>query len=132
MRHRGLRGVPSLCLLLSLSWVVVAFAQPAWRHGILLESSPKDGETVSGVTRLDLRFNSRIDPAFSRLRLSSGPPRHLSAAAPLALEAPAPDRVSATVGPLSPGPYTVHWQVFAKDGHLSHGRSSFELAREPK
>jgi len=30
--------------------------------------------------------------------------------------------------PLAPGLYTVHWRIFTRDGHLSHGRFSFQVA----
>ncbi len=30
--------------------------------------------------------------------------------------------------PLAPGLYTVHRRIFTADGHLSHGRFSFQVA----
>jgi methionine-rich copper-binding protein CopC len=63
-----------------LSLVVVASAQPARGHGVLLDSAPKGGETVELVKRLELRFNNRIEP--SDLALLRWPPRR---PAPLSL-----------------------------------------------
>lgn len=53
-----------------LSLIVVMSAQPAAGHGVLLESVPRASETVAVVTRLDLWFNSRMEPAFSKVRLT--------------------------------------------------------------
>lgn len=110
-------------LLLLMGW-----AGPAVAHGILLESTPKSGETVAvGVSQVALRFNSRIEPTLSRLRLT-GPPGDVarlraepSAAGPNWLAAALPD--------LQTGLYTVHWRVFTVDGHVTHGSFSFHVAR---
>lgn len=114
-----------------LLWSVVLFGIPAQAsaHGILLESTPRSDETVAlGVSRVDLRFNSRIEHPLSRILLT-GPlgervplPARLSGTA-------GPDRLTATLPILPPGLYTVHWRVFTVDGHLSHGRFSFQIAQ---
>jgi methionine-rich copper-binding protein CopC len=71
--------------------------------GVLLESVPKARETVAVVKRLDLRFNSRIEPA-------------------------GPNWLTAPLPPLEPGLYTVRWRVLTVDGHLSGGSFSFRVA----
>jgi methionine-rich copper-binding protein CopC len=110
-----------------LSLVVVVFAQPAAGHGILLESAPQARETVAVVKRLDLRFNSRIEPAFSGVRLiaPSGEEMRLHA---VVSEPAGPNWLTASLPPLGPGLYTVRWRVFTVDGHLSNGSFAFRVA----
>jgi len=110
--------------------VLVVVPAPAAAHGILLESTPKAGEIVPpGLRVLDLRFNARVESRLSKLRLAgpSGEDVPLS-------EEPAnsarPGRLAATPPPLAPGAYTVRWQIFTGDGHLSHGRFSFQVGSE--
>jgi methionine-rich copper-binding protein CopC len=110
-----------------LSLVVVASAQRAAGHGVLLESVPRASETVAVVTRLDLRFNSRIEPAFSEVRLT-GPSNERIALPTGRSEATERGRITVVLPALAPGPYTVHWRVFTVDGHLSHGRFAFRVA----
>lgn len=112
-------------VLLSLG--VVASAQPAGGHGVLLESVPRARETIAVVKRLDLRFNSRIEPAFSGLRLigPSGEEMQLDA---VVSETAGPNWLTASLPPLEPGLYTVRWRVLTVDGHLSGGSFSFRVA----
>lgn len=110
-----------------LSLVMVASAQPAAGHGVLLESVPQAREIVTVVKRLDLRFNSRIEPAFSAVRLT-GPANERVALPTGASKVTEPDRITVVLPPLAPGPYTVHWRVFTVDGHLSNGSFAFRVA----
>lgn len=106
--------------------VLFGVAHQAPAHGVLLESSPRSRETVASVKRLDLRFNSRIEPAFSRVRLvdPSGEPLPLQAVPYGAAE---PNRLQAAVPDLRPGQYTVHWRVLTVDGHITEGVFSFRI-----
>ena len=111
--------------------VLLALAAPAAAHGILLEARPQAGSTVAQTQRLDLRFNSRIEPALSQLRLEG----QASVSMPLHAvmsESAGPDRLSAPVPPLPPGPYTVYWRVLTVDGHVSHGSFSFRIAERDR
>jgi len=114
---------------LSSLFMLLALAGPAAAHGILLESTPRSGETVAaGVPRVDLRFNSRIEHALSQILLT-GP---LGERVPLPAgpsKKAGPDRLAVPLTILPPGLYTVHWRVFTVDGHLSHGRFSFQIAQ---
>jgi len=107
--------------------VLAAMAAPAAAHGILLASTPKAGETVPlGLRVLDLRFNARIEPRLSKLRLDGPSEQDV----PLREEPAAsayPGRLAATPPPLEPGIYTVRWQILTGDGHLSRGRFSFQV-----
>ncbi len=104
-------------LLARLALVLALAPLPAAAHAILLESQPAAGATVaSGPTHLLLRYNSRIDQGRSRLELRGAghPP------AVLALDPSSDDTLAATA-PLSPGNWTLRWQVLAIDGHITRG-----------
>lgn len=113
---------------LLMLFLLLAIGGPAVAHGILVDSMPKSGETVAvGVSQVALRFNSRIEPALSRLRLT-GPSGDLVRlrAQP---SAAGPNWLTAALPGLQAGLYTVHWRVFTVDGRVSHGSFSFRVAR---
>ena len=97
------------------------FPSLAHAHAILVDSAPPLEATIPpGVTRLLLRFNSRIDHARSRLTLTD------RAALPLHPAGPAELAADVT---LTPGPQVVRWQVLATDGHVTRGELRFTVAR---
>lgn len=110
--------------------MLFALPRSAGAHGLLLESIPKAAETAPrGTSLLELRFNVRVEPNLSRLQLT-GP-----AGAPIPLpsdlsSATGPNHLAARLAPLEPGHYTVQWRILTKDGHVSHGKFSFEIAEE--
>ena len=100
---------------------------PALAHAILMESAPAIGATIPpGPTHIALRYNSRIDQGRSRLELRT------PGASPtlLPLEA-SPDDTLVTNTPLTPGDYTVRWQVLAVDGHITRGDVPITVAPPP-
>lgn len=110
--------------------VLVGVPASAVAHGILLESAPNAGETVAlGVSQVELRFNSRIERALSGLRLTGPSGERVPLPAGLS-ETTGPDRLTARLPTLPAGLYTVHWQVFTVDGHVTHGRLSFQIVGE--
>jgi methionine-rich copper-binding protein CopC len=112
----------------TLTWLVLAaMAAPAAAHGILLASTPTAGEALPlGMRALDLHFNVRIEPRLSKLRLA-GPSGEDVPLREEPTNSAYPARLTATPPPLAPGIYTVRWQIFTADGHLSHGRFSFQV-----
>ena len=107
--------------------LALAAAGPATAHSLLLESVPAAGATLTAPpTQLTLRFNNRIEKALSRVRLLDA----RGAAHPLAVavDGGPPDRLTAAVPPLEPGPWRVEWQVLSADGHVVSGRFQFRLA----
>lgn len=123
-------GLPRLVATLLVGLVAIGPGRAAGAHGLLLESIPGAGETTArGPSRIELRFNVRIEPTLSALRLT-GPegtpiplPSDRSGSA-------GPGRLIAELPSLEPGSYTVHWRILASDGHLSHGRFSFAIGKE--
>jgi methionine-rich copper-binding protein CopC len=104
-------------------------ARPGWAHGILVDSRPSVGETVPAVSGLDLRFNVRIEPAFSRVSLTGPSGEHMPLRA-MPYRAAAPNRLEAVAPALRPGRYTVHWKVLTVDGHISEGTFPFRIRPE--
>ncbi|MCK8786437.1 copper resistance protein CopC [Roseomonas sp. NAR14] len=107
-------------------------ARPAAAHAIVVESRPAAGTAVpAGPVEVDIRYNSRIDVARSRLGLARGTGQAGEARGPeerLALtEDPSGARLIARTGPLEPGPYRLRWQVLAVDGHITRGDIVFTV-----
>ena len=94
-------------------------------HSLLLGSVPAANAVIASPDRIELRFNNRIEPKLSRIRLvdERGARRDLPVSAN-----GTPDRVSAPLSTLTPGPYRVEWQVLSTDGHIVSGRFSFRVA----
>ncbi len=110
-------------LLLAL---VLLAPEAAWAHAILIQSQPVAGSSIApGQSELVLRYNSRIDHARSRLTLEGTNARMV-----LPLEdGSAPDALAAKTE-LTPGDYTVHWQVLAVDGHMTRGDVRFTVREQ--
>lgn len=107
----------------TLAMLSASASAPAFAHAILKESTPPDrGALAAGDQTLTLRYNSRIDHARSRLTLDG---TNAQMILPLDKDSP-PDALVSKVE-LSPGDYTVHWQVLAVDGHLTRGDVHFTV-----
>ena len=93
-------------------------------HAILETSQPPAGGTVAaGTVALKLRFNSRVDRGRSRLTLTR--PDQTKITLPIDPDGP-PDILTTTVT-LTPGVYSVRWQVLAIDGHITRGDVPFTV-----
>ncbi len=120
MRLRVLR----LFAVLLLLGAPVFAAMPAFAHAILVESQPAHDMAVpSGKVAFSLRYNSRIDQGRSRLTLIL--PDKSKTVLTLAPDA-APDTLAATAD-LTPGSYSLHWQVLSVDGHITRGEVPFTV-----
>lgn len=93
-------------------------------HAILVDSSPAIHASIpAGHEAVMLRFNSRIDRERSRLILVA--PDKSETRLPIGKDG-APD-VMNTAGDLTPGDYTIRWQVLAVDGHITRGDVPFTV-----
>jgi methionine-rich copper-binding protein CopC len=93
-------------------------------HAILVRSEPPiNGAVSAGSIAMEFRFNSRIDPARSRLTLV----RLDRSQAVLAILAESGDNVLLARADLSAGAYLVRWQVLAMDGHITRGEVPFTV-----
>ena len=96
----------------------------AQAHAILLDSQPPlGGSTPPGLVEVSLRFNSRIDAARSRLTLTR--PDRSQVVLPIDPASP-PAHLDTRVE-LTPGAYTIRWQVLAVDGHITRGDVPFTV-----
>jgi methionine-rich copper-binding protein CopC len=100
---------------------------PAGAHAIIIAAAPVPGAVLHAATLpVQLRFNSRIDLARSRLALIGAD----ASTRTLPLDASAgPDMLATTVTGLVPGQYRLRWQVLGIDGHITRGDIPFEIAR---
>jgi methionine-rich copper-binding protein CopC len=113
-------------LLLFLVAGVAALSPAAARaHAILVESQPAPGGTMrQGHVDFRLRFNSRIDASRSRLTLTKPDNSH----SVLSISAGQREDLLVTNADLSPGAYSLRWQVLAVDGHITRGDVAFTVA----
>ena len=98
---------------------------PAAAHAILMESQPAALTTIApGPTHFTLRYNSRIDRDRSRFELRQ--PGTSSLLKPGPAQPTSPDTVVLDA-PLTPGAWTLRWQVLAVDGHITRGDVPFTV-----
>jgi methionine-rich copper-binding protein CopC len=97
----------------------------AWAHAVLVQSTPAINATVEGPeVGITMKFSSRVDGKRSTLLLSTSDGQ----SKPLTIEdQSASDTLSAHVTQLSPGKYSIHWQVLATDGHVTRGEIPFSV-----
>lgn len=97
---------------------------PALAHAILESSRPEAGGTVAaGKVTMEFRYNSRIDRQRSRLVLTR--PDHVQTTLKIAPDGP--PEILSTDADLTPGTYSVRWQVLAVDGHITRGDVRFTV-----
>jgi YVTN family beta-propeller protein len=94
-------------------------------HGILLDSTPKEGQTAVAPLRLVLRFNSRIEKQLCSVELE-GPGKTGIVLLRHEPDAP-PDTLTFPLPSLAPGPYRARWRVLASDGHVTTGTLAFSV-----
>ena len=96
---------------------------PALAHAVLIDSVPAPaGHVPAGSLAVKFRYNSRIDAPRSKLTLT----RPDGSVSRLDSHGEGPDLLEAGVS-LSPGAYTLHWQVLAVDGHITRGNVPFAV-----
>jgi methionine-rich copper-binding protein CopC len=126
---RGLRKMSPRSSLALNGWLLLGvlglLAGAAWAHAIIVDSTPKMHDVITGpVLEIKLRFNVRIDGGRSKLTLIQ--PNGTTRAVELPQQL-SPDSLAATVPELSPGSYRLHWQVLASDGHITQGDIPFSV-----
>lgn len=96
----------------------------ALAHAVLVASTPAANAEVHGPNlAIELRFNSRVDGARSRLFLVM--PGGQSQALPMEKQSTA-----TTLGAhimLKPGSYRIRWQALSTDGHITRGEIPFTV-----
>jgi methionine-rich copper-binding protein CopC len=111
-------AVPALLLL----WPVAG-----WAHAYLVRSAPAARTTVARAPeRVQLWFNERLEPAYSRLSVWDRDGKRVDAA-DVAVAAGEPTRLSVGVPALPAGAYTVKYRVLSVDGHVVEGEFVFTV-----
>ena len=122
----SLRGRLAWLVAAGIIWTCWTGSPPAQGHAIILESEPRQAETVAAPKRLVLRFNSRLEKTLCSVQLVGGP--HQRSIALLRPETnAAPDTLAYPLPPLQPGPYQARWKVMAADGHVTEGAVPFTV-----
>jgi methionine-rich copper-binding protein CopC len=119
------RSIRSFGLLLALAVAVPLSAAHA--HPRLLKATPAADSRVTAVpSQVALTFNESLDLALTRVTVFRG--ETPIAVAPLKLLPQDDKTVVADIRTaLTPGRYTVSWQVTGDDGHPVRGEFSFEV-----
>ncbi|ARN80656.1 copper resistance protein [Methylocystis bryophila] len=114
-------------LLFSILVSTLFWPSQAAAHAIVVASSPQPRQIVSqSELEIELRFNSRIDRARSRLTLlgPDGAPKALALK-----DTGVGERLEASAKGLEKGAYRLLWQALSVDGHVTHGEIPFEVER---
>ncbi len=119
------RFVSRMGLFVAVLSLLLLTPRDALAHAVLVSSTPAAHASVKGPhVAIQLKFNSRIDGAHSRLYLV-GPDGKVKTLV-LAGHA-APDELAAQSVRLSAGAYTIRWQALATDGHITRGEIPFTV-----
>jgi methionine-rich copper-binding protein CopC len=114
--NRRVLAVLAVCLLV---------APLSLAHAVLVKSVPTENGLVTGPEfNVELRFNSRIDAARSRLSLVL-PDQTMRTL--LLSPSPTPASLNAHLTGLGAGEYRLRWQVLASDGHITRGEIPFRV-----
>ncbi|MFL0579081.1 copper resistance protein CopC [Dietzia sp. 179-F 9C3 NHS] len=93
-------------------------------HAVLLASDPEDGATLEAAPeRVTLSFNEEINPSFVTVAVT-GADRTDHVRGEATVEG---EQVSAGIGPLDDGEYTVGYRVTSADGHVITGSTRFAV-----
>ena len=115
----------SLLLAVVVPWLVAAHAHG---HAVVIKAS-LDGTPLRAhtPTRVTLQFNSRIEPAFTRVTLIGAKQEE-----PLPVDASTETgRVTVAVPGLDAGAYALRYKVLAADGHVTESTLKFSVT-DPK
>lgn len=99
-------------------------APVAAAHAVLLASDPEDGAALEAAPeRVTLSFNEEINPSFVTVAVT-GADRTDHVRGEATVEG---EQVSAGIGPLDDGEYTVGYRVTSADGHVITGSTRFAV-----
>lgn len=105
--------------------ILLTLALNLFGHAVLEKVSPAAESIVSGPdVAFTLQFNTKIDPAQSRLELVT--PSKDAVVLKLDERQPTGALGAHTKG-LQPGRYKLRWQVLAVDGHITRGEVPFSV-----
>ena len=98
-----------------------------WSHAYLVRSAPAARTTVGrSPERIQLWFNERLEPAYSRLSVWRGDGQRVDAG-DVQVASTEPTRLSVGVPALPAGTYTVKFRVLSVDGHVVEAEYVFTV-----
>jgi copper resistance protein C len=121
--------------LISLGWAVLlsspyANGGTAWGHAYPAVSIPNDDATVKEPPReVRIQFTEGVEIAFSRITVKGANGEVVSQGK---LRQLAEDTLAIDLKPLTPGNYTVEWQVLSVDTHVTEGLLRFTIVAAGK
>jgi hypothetical protein len=117
--------IPSRVPIALFGVAVLALSTLALAHTKLEKSVPAAGASLTeSPKQIELWFNEKIDPAVSKLELSSP-----SGKIELTGQHQMGEKtlMAAVTGTLGAGSYTVNWQAAGTDGHVVKGDFTFSV-----
>jgi methionine-rich copper-binding protein CopC len=106
----------------------LGIAAPACAHGFIDRSSPAAGSTVRGSpAEVKIWFSQAVEPAFSTLQVVDKNGEQVDRKDKRA-DPGDPTLLRVSLPPLTPGTYRVNWRVLSKDGHVTKGEFTFNVA----
>lgn len=100
----------------------------AGAHALLERTDPRAGSALRTPPReVRLWFTEALEPAWSRVEVIGEDGRRVDRGDGR-IDRSAPRLFRLSLGPLSPGAYTVRWRVVSVDSHVSEGRFTFRVA----
>jgi methionine-rich copper-binding protein CopC len=119
--------VRRLLLVIGLVGLALWLPGQAWPHAYLVRSVPAARSLVTQPPeRVQLWFNERLEPAYSRVSVWSRAGRRVDAG-DVQVAATEPTRLSVAVPRLEPGAYTVKYRVLSVDGHVVEAEFGFTV-----
>jgi len=114
--------------IIALAICLLALGVPAAdAHAFLDRAQPRVGSSVASAPReVTLWFTQNLEPAFcgASVKDSSGARVDQGKAH---VDPGSPNVLRLSLKPLSPGSYTVYWQVLSVDTHTTEGTFSFRV-----
>lgn len=118
---------PRAGLGLALLATLTLLATETAAHAVLVRSAPAARAALSRPpARVDLWFNERLEPAYSKVSVWDGAGRQVDVA-DAAVDPAEPTRLSVGLPTLAAGTYTVKFRVLSVDGHLVESQFPFSV-----
>lgn len=113
-------------LFLPLLAAITAGTGAAWAHATLQSATPAQDAQVAAPREIILRFNEKLEAAFSNAKVVDGSGKAMTSAQST-LDAADPAVMRMAVPALAPGKYTVQFVAVGHDGHRRKGSYSFTV-----
>ena len=117
--HFSIAGIAASAVLL--------FAGAASAHAHLVKSTPAANASVASPKTINLTFNEKLTPAFSKFELSMPAMNAMAVPVKTMVSKDGMTIVGAPQSALMPGAYKVTWHAATGDGHKMDGTVDFTV-----